>query len=96
MRIYLDDIREPTPDGFARCYSVNEAIRLMETGHVEFASLDHDLGDFEYDGGDGIKLILWMAEHDVWPTEGIRIHSMNPVGRQNMDALIRRYGPYGF
>lgn len=50
---------------------------------------DHDLGDYAYDGGDGIKLLDWLAENDrFYP---IRLHTMNPVGRENMLRMIRRY-----
>ena len=50
---------------------------------------DHDLGDFASDGGDGIKLLDWLAETNrFYP---IHIHTMNPVGRENMLRLIRRY-----
>jgi hypothetical protein len=35
-----------------------------------------------------------MAEHDRWPTEGIRIHSAKVVGLRRMLGVIDRYGPY--
>lgn len=38
--------------------------------------------------------MLWMAEHDIWPSESIEVHSSNPPGAQRMCALIERYGPY--
>ena len=96
MKIWLDDIRE-CPDGWLHARSVNEAIGLVRhhTGHGwEAVSLDHDLGDFAYDGGDALKFVLWMAEHGIWPEDKPVVHSMNPVGRKNMEALIERYGPY--
>ena len=58
------------------------------------ASLDHDLGDYAEDGGDAYALVLWMAEHDRWPTEGIRIYSANVVGLRRMLGVIDRYGAY--
>ncbi len=94
MKLWLDDIRT-VPEGWVGAHSVDEAIRLMEAGEVEFASLDHDLGEYEPAGGDGIKLVLWMAEHEVWPTRGIRVHSANPVGSKDMLRTIARYCPYG-
>jgi NAD+-processing family protein with receiver domain len=54
---------------------VNEAILLMQAEIVTHASLDRDLGDFNEDGGEGYRLVPWMAEHDSWPTHGIRVHS---------------------
>ena len=56
--------------------------------------MDHDLGDFEPDGGDGYKLVQWMAEYEGWPSQGIRIHSANPPGMRRMLADIDHYGPY--
>ena len=50
---------------------------------------DHDLGEYARDGGDGIKLLDWLAEHGLFYK--IYLHTMNPVGRENMERLIRRY-----
>jgi hypothetical protein len=35
-----------------------------------------------------------MVENEVWPSDGIVVHSWNPVGAENMVAMIDRYGPY--
>jgi hypothetical protein len=93
VKLWLDDIR-PCPDGYTHARSVNEAIKLLERGDCAYASLDHDLGDFAEDGGDGFKLVLWIAEHDRWPSDGIRVHSANPPGMARMLADIDHYGPY--
>jgi hypothetical protein len=93
MKLWLDDIR-PAPTGFLHAHSVNEAIRLIEQHGCSHASLDHDLGEFNEDGGEGYALTVWMAEHDRWPTQGIRIHSANVVGLRRMLGVIDRYGPY--
>lgn len=90
MKLWLDDLRS-APDGWAWVNSVEEAVSLMEGGQVTEASLDHDLGE----GVDeGHRLVLWMAEHDVWPSETISVHSSNPPGAERMCAVIERYGPY--
>lgn len=91
--LWLDDVR-PAPKGWTHVHSVNEAIALMQAGPVAQASLDHDLGDWSHDGGDGYRLVDWMAENDIWPTVSIRIHSANPVGVARMQGVIDRYGPY--
>lgn len=62
-------------------------------GVVE-ASLDHDLGDYAYDGGDGYRLIDWMAEHGTWPSLRLTVHSGNPIGADRMLGTVDRYGPY--
>lgn len=43
MKLWLDDVRK-APEGFVHVMTVGEAKKLLETGQVEFASLDHDLG----------------------------------------------------
>jgi hypothetical protein len=39
----------------------------------------------------GYDFVKWMAETGRWPTIKPRVHSMNPVGRANMQAVIDRY-----
>ena len=95
MKLWLDDLRPaPLEEGWILAHSVNEAIVAITTQEITFASLDHDLGEYEPDGGDAVKFVLWMIEHNTWPEDGIEIHSMNPVGAANMLALIDHYAPY--
>lgn len=90
MKIWLDDIR-PAPDGYVWCRSVNEVIGVISNTNdkIELIGCDHDLGEYARDGGDGIKLLDWLAEHGLFYK--IYLHTMNPVGRENMERLIRRY-----
>lgn len=61
---------------------------------IDLISLDHDAGEYASDGGDYIKLLDWLE----WLHQGqgthtqFRLHSMNPVGVQNMRAIIERNG----
>ena len=57
---------------------------------IELLDLDHDLGDYAKFGGDGVKLLDWLEE--TGRNYPIKIHSMNVVGRQNMEAICRRNG----
>ncbi len=93
VHLWVDDVR-PEPEGWVRAWSADEAIEVLSSGDVAFASLDHDLGVFASMGGDGAAITDWMAEHDSWPTTGIRVHSANPVGVRTMLATVDRYGPY--
>lgn len=93
VRLWLDDLRA-APPGWVHVASVNGAIEVLKTRPVSLASLDHDLGVHAVNGGDGVALVDWMAEHGGWPTEGVRIHSFNPIGAQNMLRTIDRYSPY--
>lgn len=92
MKIWLDDVRE-APEGYIHVHSVNEAKKLIEqleqTNSIELLDLDHDLGEYASDGGDGIKLLDWLVETGrCYP---IKLHTMNPVGRDNMQRMIDRY-----
>lgn len=95
VRLVLDDLR-PAPTGWVHARSVAEASGVMSAHEhvVVEASLDHDLGDFAHDGGDGYRLVDWMAERDTWPTEAIAAHSGNPVGVDRMLGTVDRYRPY--
>lgn len=93
MKIWLDDVRE-APEEYYHCKSVNEAkkkiIECEQAGTViDVIDCDHDLGDYAEDGGDGIKLIDWLAERKTYYP--IVLHTMNPVGRENMQREIERY-----
>lgn len=91
-KIWLDDIR-PAPAGYIHVKSVNETKNLImlcefTERYVEL-NLDHDLGDYAYDGGDAIKLVLWMAETERYYP--VQFHTANAVGYQNMQAIVNRY-----
>lgn len=91
--IYLDDLRE-APEGYTRVKSVNEAISLIESLEkqnidIELIDLDHDLGDFSNDGGDAIKLLDWLVERKTFYP--VTLHTMNVVGRDNMQKIIDKY-----
>lgn len=94
IKIWLDDVR-PAPDKtWWAVKSVNQAkIVIRAAEGIEDAtiqlSLDHDLGQWAKDGGDGIKLLDWMAETERFYT--VELHTQNPVGRENMQRLIDRY-----
>ena len=92
MKIWIDDVR-PAPEGYVGCRSVNDAemiIGVIEADHkiIELIDIDHDAGDYAFDGGDYIKLLDWLEE--TGRNYPIRIHSMNPVGVENMRRIIER------
>lgn len=88
MKLWLDDIRE-APKGWVWAKTITEAQEYLKTGTVTHASLDNDLGDTAIP--EGRKLVLWMAENDIWPSESCVVHSMNVVARQYMQGMIDRY-----
>lgn len=94
MKLWIDDVRS-APDGYELISSVNMAIAAIELWEdlpegIEVIDIDHDAGDFVCDGGDYIKLLDWLeATGRNYP---IHIHSMNVVGKINMEAICRRNG----
>ena len=87
MFIYLDDIREP-PVGAVLCRTAREAIALIDTGKVTLISFDHDLGE-GLTGYDVAKHIEELVEARKILMPDWRIHSSNPVGRNNIEAAMR-------
>ena len=57
---------------------------------IELIDIDHDAGDYANDGGNYIKLLDWLEE--TGRNYPIHIHSMNPVGVENMKPIIERNG----
>lgn len=67
-----------------------KVVSLPRPWHIELLDLDHDLGDYAADGGDGIRLLDWLEE--TGRDYPIRIHSANAVGVANMRRIIQRNG----
>ena len=57
---------------------------------IELIDIDHYAGNYAHDGGDYIKILYWLEE--TGRNYPIHIHSMNPVGVENMRRIIRRNG----
>ena len=94
----MDDVRPAPGDCFhewAWCHSVDVAktiIQIQEVANkpVELIDIDYDAGDYAKDGGDYIKLLDWLEE--TGRNYPIHIHSINPVGVENMRRIIERNG----
>lgn len=94
MKLWIDDLR-PAPEGYRWLKSVNQAKEAIEVFEsftsmfdIEIIDLDHDAGDYANDGGDYIKLLDWLEE--TGRSYSIHIHSMNVVGRMNMETICKR------
>lgn len=91
MNIYLDDVRE-TPEGFLRCFTVEECISLLQThAEINILSLDNDLGDgFQ----EGYKVLDFLEEEIYFgrlrKPKKIIVHSANPVAKQRMLMVIKK------
>ena len=98
MKLWIDDLR-PAPSGYIWVKSVNEAktaIWQYEHNMIDdniLIDLDHDAGDYASEGGDYIKLLDWLEAKNIVDTGySFHLHSMNPVGVQNMRAIIKKNG----
>ena len=92
--IWLDDERNPK-EGLE--YSIIEIARTVEEAIDIFLDLndgkepicisfDHDLGTEKT----GYDLAKWLVEHKI--TGFFHLHTMNPVGRENIRQLLNHYG----
>jgi len=99
--IWVDDVR-PIPEEYVEkfgrdmcsvCATYDEAIRILSIleyrvffhGEI-YISLDHDLGDDK----SGYDVAKWIVENQ-FPLTGFKCHSMNPVGRKNIEQLLTHY-----
>ena len=106
MKLWIDDVR-PAPNLYVWLKSVDEAkeciefleeqlakcpssLRRYSGNNIEIIDIDHDAGDYSRFGGDYIRLLDWLEE--TGRNYPIRIHSMNPVGVNNMRNIIKRNG----
>lgn len=58
-----------------------------DKGWDVYIDLDHDLGE----GKTGYDICKFIVENQI-PLIGYHLHTMNPVGRQNMEQLLSHYG----
>ena len=99
-RIYVDDVRA-CPNGFDKhCCATNETLNVIRKQYKAgtrkfFLDLDHDAGSYNTTtyGGDYINILKSLE--DLQRTGKMReceflvkLHTMNPVGRQNMQAIL--------
>ena len=108
MKLWIDDIRpapkgyvwvktvNKAKSIIAKMENENRQIKEESWGlkfpltELEVIDIDHDAGEYVSEGGDYIELLKCLeGTKRNYP---IRIHSMNPVGVQNMRAIIQRNG----
>ena len=101
MKIWIDDLRTPPSDDYKWIRSVDDAMLYIvkwakidegSLKHIELINIDHDAGDFSWNGGDYIELLKWLEQKQYTDMPPIHIHSMNPVGVANMRLIIQPNG----
>lgn len=87
-RLFLDDERNPPSPIWDIARSYDEFVAYIDKhGVPDVISFDHDLGDNEFDGMDCVKFLI---EKDL-PINMFIVHSMNPVGRENLLGLLKNW-----
>lgn len=97
MKLWIDDV-QPAPEGYIWSKSVDEAITEIiwnelereYEGEIYVIDIDYDAGNYASDGGDYIRLLVWLEE--TGRNYPIHIHSINPVDVANMRRIIERNG----
>lgn len=95
LKIFLDDVRPLPDDSWILIRETDIPMFIHLARHADVISMDHDLGESAWNGMTGYD-VLKVLEKEVYE-QGLysgrgcpefRIHSANPVGRQNMEARI--------
>lgn len=87
---YLEFMRHQDDCQVFYCQNYWETIKILDAvknNKETYIDLDHDLGL----GPSGYDICKYIVEHQI-PLAGFHIHSMNPVGVQNMRQLLTHYG----
>lgn len=100
--IWLDDKR-PKPNSpfyfvqVIHAHNYKEAIhflyKYLKFGNIVYVDFDHDLGETK----SGYDVAKWIVEaqqeHTTFRAKVLyHVHSMNPVGRANIEQLLDHYG----
>lgn len=105
MKLWIDDTR-PAPEGYTWCKSTLNALYTIYHAAEDIVeiNLDHDAGDYFKEGGDFIEILKELerlchrpgAKGELWRSRcsyfTFVLHSANPVGVQNMRAIIQANG----
>jgi len=84
-------MRDPPDSSWVVARTFTEAVTILGGGGVEKLSLDHDLSVYEDENG--CDIAEWMADNIVeWPST-IIIHTANPLGRDDIEAVLRQHAP---
>ena len=94
--IYIDDVRQPVNPDWIWVKSYREAINYL-VDLIDYLDVIDDAADltidFDHDLGEdksGYDIAKWLVEQHI--IANFRVHTMNPVGRQNIRQLLLRYG----
>ena len=90
-KLFIDDIRNPVTDDWKIARSSTEATNILkEFGIPAEIAFDHDLGGEDTSIIFITNLIEHMLDNELTLPEDFKysVHSMNSVGRANINALM--------
>lgn len=97
MKLWVDDIRDAPDHTWTEVRKVEQAIRLIANFSYDVISLDHDIENRPDD--ETFKPIAYLIgiKSEYWRSMGkhepkVIIHSINPVGAREMEAILDDYG----
>jgi hypothetical protein len=103
--IFIDDermpddvtwLKLPKPDHWHVCRSYKGFLKLLASlkEPPAFVSFDHDLGikegEEERNGNHCAKALVMECFDNYWKLPGYRVHSQNPVGKENIIATLEQ------
>ncbi|MDX9962023.1 MAG: hypothetical protein RBS32_11200 [Aliarcobacter sp.] len=100
MKLYLDDLRIPQDNYDVIVRSYEEAIDFVNKNGIPlYISFDHDLGcdkngNILKSGYDFAKYLVEMDLQNIhkFPNDfSFNIHSANPIGKNNINAILNNY-----
>lgn len=93
-RLYIDDIRTPRTLGWIIVRSYEDFVATIKKhGIPDEISFDHDLGWDEENNMErksGYDCAKWLVDNQI-VIENVNVHSANPVGRKNIEELLRNF-----
>lgn len=91
-KLFLDDLRSPPDSSWDMVRDYKSFTDYVSTNGVpDIISFDHDLGLKKYGTEKtGLDCIKWMIQQNL-EIKGYALHSANPIGKANMDSLIRSW-----
>jgi hypothetical protein len=88
MKLYLDDIRNPSTGGWNIVRSYQEFVQfILDHGMPDMISFDHDLGE---DVPTGMDCAKWIVDNG-YRVVNFNVHSANPVGKSNIEGLLNNW-----
>lgn len=100
MKLFIDDIRNAPDDSWTVARTVTEAIRALNRFSFDEISLDHDISHQVTIGNLGrpypceecfCAVAYFIGSMSKTSTPKITLHTSNPVGADEMKAILKDY-----